>query len=331
MLRTLADRATAASPLPLVTTPEARALGIRVASRHWLRVRPGVHVARESYLALPRWQRYAVRVHAFVRTHPRSVLCAESAAVLHGLPLFGEARSIHVLAGPGEKSRRFGDVEVHSSVDDRDVVDVDGIRCTTFLDTAVDLTRVLPPAKAVAVADAAIAPFQGGMLTRSSADAILDTQRSSRGRGRARWAWSASDEHAESPGESVSRVVIAWCGFETPELQRTFMYEDAIDRADFHFASCRVIGEADGWGKYGLTGTDDAALRLAEEKRREDRLRRHGHPVARWDLADAWRVTPLRSALLAAGVPLVRAPQQAMLASLRHSPREVATTHTQPR
>lgn len=322
-MQTLSDRAAVTSPVPLIASAEMRMLGLRAANPRLRRVRSGVHARRDLYDALRPWQRYAARVHSFARTHPDAVLCLESAAVLHGLPHFGEAALIHVLADAGEKSRRFGDVAVHSSVDPRGVTSIAGIHCTDLLDTAVDLTRVLSPAKGLAVADSAMSPFQGGDVQRSAAEDILASQASSRGRARARWAWANADERSESPGESVSRAVIAWCGFETPELQTEFAYEGARDRVDFFFPSSRAIGEADGWVKYDLDDPDAAAQRLADEKRREDRLRRNGHPIARWDLADAWKVDPVRVALLAAGVPLVRTPQEGMLATLSLSRREL--------
>lgn len=330
-MQTLADRAFVTSPVPLIVSAEMRMLGMRATNARLRRVRSGVHARRNLYDELRPWQRYAARVHAFARTHPDAVLCLESAAVLHGLPQFGETALIHVLADAGEKSRRFGDVAVHSSADPRGVTSIAGIHCTDILHTAVDLTRALSPAKGLAVADGAMSPFQGGDVQRSTAEQVLDGQVSSRGRARARWAWANADERSESPGESVSRAVIGWCGFETPQLQAEFSYEGSHDRADFFFPSSRAIGEADGWAKYDLDDPDAAAQRLADEKRREDRLRRNGHPIARWNLGDAWKVDPLRSALLAADVPLVRPPQQGMLASLKRSAREVPLRRPAPR
>ena len=142
------------------------------------------------------------------------------------------------------------------------------------------------------------------------------SQRTRRGNARLRWLWEHADGASESPGESVSRAVIGWAGFERPELQREFRYEGYLDRADFFFAKKRVIGESDGWQKYALHDPDAAARLLAEEKRREDRLRRNGHPFARWDLSDAWRVDPLVRALRATGMRPVRHPDAAFLATL---------------
>lgn len=319
----LSDRAALTSPVPLVTAAESRALGIRIRAATHVRVRSGIHAPRAAYLALKPWERYAVRVHAFARAHPDLPLCLESAAVAWGLPHFGETKDIHAYNPARSRSRRFGDVAVHTSSDVRSVERQGGLLVTSLLDTASDLTRVLPLAEALAVADAAISPAQGGLLSLTQLREHASAQGMSRGSGRQRWLWERADGRSESPGESISRAVIEWCGYEDPELQQTFHYEGAEDRVDFHFASVRAIGESDGWGKYDLDDPEKAARLLMDEKHREDRLRRHDHPFARWVLSDAWRVAPLRRSLSAAGVPLVRPPQSAMLATLQLRPRAV--------
>lgn len=317
-------RATTRSPLPLVTAAEARVLRLAVSGPGFARVRRGVYVDAAAAARLAPWQRYALRVHAFALAHPDAVLCLESAAVLLGLPLFGETRDIHVFDPDRTASRRFGDVCVHTSTDARGIVRVDGILCTSPTDAVVDLARVLPPAQALAVVDAAISPRQGGMLVVDDLRERAASQVSRRGVARLAWVWAHADTRAESPGESVSRAVIRWCGFEDPVLQAEFRYEGVTDRTDFLFPTSRTVGESDGWGKYGIGDNDaleGAALRFRDEKRREDRLRRAGHPVARWEMADAVRVEPLATALQRAYVRLVRPRDRAGLATLRHTPR----------
>lgn len=322
-----AQRAVTRAPLPFVTIKEGRMLGIRLSSPEYLRVRSGIYVNRAQYVALPSWKRYAVRVHAFVRKHPDAVLCLESAAVILGIPYFNEPKDIHVYDPERAASRRFGDVVVHTSDDPRMVGSAGSILTTSPMDTAVDLIRMLPPAQGLAVADAAIAPAQGGFSDLAELRALSEAQRNRRGRARLRWVWSHADARAESPAESVSRAVIGWCGFEHPELQREFEYEGARDRVDFLFPSTGAIGEADGWGKYELDDPNKAAQHLRDEKRREDRLRRHGHPFSRWDLADAWRVNPLANALRAARVPIVRPREHAFLTTISQRPREKHPQH----
>ncbi|MFT4259298.1 hypothetical protein [Microbacterium sp.] len=319
----LSARATTASPIDLLTSAETRLLRIDTSSPRLIRVRRGVYADREEYQGLTGAKRYAVRVHAFVRAHPDAILCLESAAVVLGLPSFGETRDIHMYSPERRRSRRFGDVVVHTSQDARRVERIDGVRVTSMLDTVADLARVLPPARAIAVVDSAIAPAQGGMLTLDELRAHVRPQVNRRGILRLEWTWDNASALSESPPESLSRVVIDWNGFETPILQQVFHYEGFEDRADFYFEGSRTIGESDGWQKYELDEPVKAAKHLADEKRREDRLRRHRHPFARWDQADAWRSTPLRNALLAAGVEIVRPAQTEMLRTLSDRSRDV--------
>jgi hypothetical protein len=319
----LADRAAAVSPLPLLTPAECRMLGIPLSPQRLHRVRRGVYVDRSEYGRLPPWSKYAVRVHAFALKHPDAALAFESAGVLHGLPQFGQTRDVHVFDPDRSRSRRFGDVVVHTSADPREIVRVHGVHATAIVDAVVDLGRVLPPARSLAVMDSAISAAQGGSTTLEELRQRADDQVNARGRGLLRWLFSRVDGAAESPSESVSRAVIEWCGFEVPELQKEFRYDGWLDRTDFFFPSTSTIGEADGWQKYHLGDPEEAVQRLADEKRREDRLRRHGHPFARWELADAWKVEPLVRILLAAQVKRVSHPQHPMLASLRRSPRDV--------
>lgn len=322
-MQKLTEHAAKESPLPLVTVEEARMLGIRVHSSTYRRIRRGVYVDDAAFTALQPWQRYALRVHAFIRRHPDAVLCMESAAVPLGLPLFGETRDIHVFDPALRTSQRYGDVCVHTSQDPREITDLGGVLLTSPLDTTVDLARVLQPARALAVADALLADSDDPDSLRNALRTRSDQQVNSRGRARLAWVWDHADSRAESPAESVSRAVIEWSGFEAPVLQREFFYEGAEDRVDFFWRSGAIIGEADGWAKYGLGDPEKAAKRLADEKRREDRLRRHHHPFARWDLSDAWRVDPLCRALSAAGVQRKHPIQHGMLQTLRSRAREV--------
>lgn len=321
MVRALSTVPPIAPPIPLITTARARMLGVSVSTATHHRVRSGVHADRGAWRALPPWQQYAVRVHAHAVKNPTATHCLESAAAFHGLPLFGHPRDIHVYDPECAASRWFGDIAVHASIDPREVTTVAGFSVTSLVDTVVDLARVLPPAHALAVADAAVSLKQGRRCTVDELRERANEQANRRGRARLQWLWPRIDGRAESVGESVSRAVIEWCGFEEPELQREFHYEGYTDRVDFYFRSVRVIGESDGYEKYRSDDADESARLMIEEKRREDRLRRHEGGFARWDLAGALAVAPLREALVHAAVPQLRPPQRDLLATLRDASR----------
>lgn len=315
-------------PCPIVLFPvrDESLSGIRLrrSSGH-VRVRPGVYAPAEDWQALRPWERYLARVHAFALAHPDAVFCLESAAVLLGLPIFGEPTDVHVFDPRRDRGRRCGDVSVHEGENGKAVVGVGGLLVTSVADTTLDLLRVLPPAFALAVGDAA-ARHPGAASSPDALRSIADAQTNRRGRGRLEWVLPRIDARSESVGESVSRAVIEWCGYPAPRLQQTFRYEGAEDRSDFFFPEERVIGEADGYGKY-LSGASAAPRRLRDEKTREDRLRRHVRGFARWDYADAMRATPLDEKLARAGVRRIRPPQPALLATLRSHPRSSPRAH----
>ncbi|WP_434810624.1 hypothetical protein [Microbacterium sp. bgisy189] len=305
------------TPLALVTAADARLAGIAVSSSRFHRVRSGVYVDAAAWRALAPWQRYEVRVAAFLRRHPDAVLSHESAAVAHGLPCFSETRDIHVFDPDRTASRRFGDVCVHTAADGRDITNLGGIRATSLSDTTLDLVRALPLGFGLAVADAAL---------RTGADAsdLIDRaaeQLTVRGRARVGWVLPRADRLAESPGESISRAGMEVGGFERPELQVVFTYEGFVDRVDFEFPSVGGIGESDGWGKYDLSDPAAAERHLRNEKRREDRLRRHHPRFARWDYGDSCRVTPMCRALVSSGIPQRYPGSPALAATLTRNPR----------
>ena len=286
------------------------------------RIRPGVYVRKERWDALQPWERYRLRVLAFARTWTSPVFCLESAAVLQGLPIFGEPTHIHVLSTDG-RSWSEGDVVVHGHRDERGQADATGVTVTALADTAVDLARVLPPAYALAVVDAAarILSARGETIDVSERGRAQVDRRGVR---QLDWVQARATPISESVGEAVSRAVIEWLGYETPVLQQEFTYEGETDRSDFYWRRLRVVGESDGYGKYDAD--DPAAMKghFIREKKREDRMRRHRGGFARWDWGDTLRFEPLDQKLRATGLVPVHPRQSLMLRTLAANPRSFA-------
>lgn len=275
-----------------------------------LALRRGVYVDAAEWARLAPWERYLARVHALALVRPASVFARESAAALLGLPVFGEPPRIHVHEPGWNVSAAFGDVVVHTSSDDRQIEEAGGIQLLSLRETVVDLARSLPPAFGLAAADAALT------LGMDSAD-LSDRNEErcdGRGRRRAEWVLRNADPRAESVGESVSRAVMGWLGFAAPVLQKEFVAEGHRDRADFWWPDVRVVGESDGWSKYG---TSDPSEALRAEKQREDRIRRQVAGFARWEWRDVMDAARLSRILRSAGVPIVRRADHAMLGTLR--------------
>ncbi|SDH06318.1 hypothetical protein [Microbacterium pygmaeum] len=282
-------------------------------------VRRGVYLEAKVWAGMKPWERYAARVEALALMWDAPVFCLESAAVRLGVPLFGEPRDIHVVDSSG-KSRRYGDVVVHATSDDLEVMTTGGVSTTSYVDTALALCRVLPPAFALAVADKALRSQTA--LNGTPTFGVMGRERADRrGLRQLDWIDARATATAESVGESVSRAVIEWLGFEAPELQVEFFHEGARDRSDFYFRRRRIVAESDGYGKYDAHDPESAKAHFVREKIREDRLRRHEGGFARWDWADTLRSSPLGDKLHAAGLTTVRPREFALLRTLRHNPR----------
>lgn len=116
--------------------------------------------------------------------------------------------------------------------------------------------------------------------TREELRAVAEACRRSSGVARARAVASFADAGAESPLESISRVAFHEYGLPRPLLQAII---GGYERADFLWDSYRVIGDADGLGKY----TSPEVLR--REKEREQSIAQLGFTTFRWTWRDAYR------------------------------------------
>lgn len=277
------------------------------------RIRPGVYAASDAWQSLAPWERYLADVHAVALTHPDAVFSHRAAAALRGVAIGGQ-RDVDVL-DPRGTSRRSGGIRRHTTVENREVEEVGGFLMTTAAETIVDLARTTSPAEGVAFADALL------RLDRHASPeqlrAINESRSSSRHRNRARWALTRTTGTPESVLESVSLAVIEWGGFETPELQVRFHHEGTDDRVDFFWRGSRIIGEADGHGKYTI-GQKESSRTLREEKKRESRLLRNVGPILRWGWDETIAGDPLLRLLARGGVPRPTRPDTMMLATLRH-------------
>lgn len=310
------DDAIAALPPGVVLARDGAAAGVgcdalrrAVGSGQLVRVRSGAYVRSTEWASARPETRHRMAVDAASRQLAAPVFCHESAAAVWGLPLVGADDGVHVLGPAGADGSRAGlgtraGVTRHAARPDVRVVDRDGLRVTSPVDTVLavaasrDLRRSLP------VADAAV---RAGLVTREDLARGASARDRTRGVRRMRVVAHLADGRAESAGESVSRARIHLDGFVQPDLQVPFVRRGAVvARVDFWWAGPRVVGEFDGRKKYRVDGVDDRRAledRLWDEKRREDRLRDAGLRVVRWTWQDAWRPGPLAALLRSASVP----------------------------
>ena len=168
----------------------------------------------------------------------------------------------------------LGDVHV-VDYDDADVVDVAGVPVLAGARLVLDCCDVLAPDSALAVADAALAPRAHHPCRpadrAASAVHAVARRRSDRRAGR---------RAGRPPGRELVRVelaVVAAGGRVAAAPAAGGLHRQARPRARVDMLFDRVVGEADGAGKYDEPGA------LFAEKQREDWLRDvHRLEVVRW-------------------------------------------------
>lgn len=278
-----------------------------VAAKTLHRVHRGWYVDRAAWNTAHVEQRHLLRVHAAARTlrTTGTAMIRCSAAVLWGFPLLLQADPtwVHV-AGDGldgwtrQRGAKLARHEIR--IPPEDVTRVDGIACTTFDRTVLDMMLSAPRFSAVGVVDAAMRRvawddrrhaydedraerWRSGMWRR------LDRMKGYRGIAQARWALGFGDGRADGPGESKSRVLLSDLGFAPLRLQVAIPGPEGTTYwTDFGLDSVPAWGEFDGDIKYfdptmakGKTPKEV----LHAEKDREAWIRQTtGRPVARWGM-----------------------------------------------
>ena len=314
---------------------EARQVQRASASGAIHRVRRGAYVDRAVWDAAGARGRYLLHLRAVAatrRTPP--VFSLTSAAALHGLPVMGRSSTMVHVSSEAPGHSRNG-IAQHLVRPGSSTVTVDGLQCTSLVDTLADLavsasfaSAVVSIAHALHTAARSALPAGEWMLPESVAAAsaaaalresvrmVLETCAPVRGRRRALQIVDFSTHLSDSPGESVSRSNMHLLGFPPPELQHPFFdYLGLIGWGDFWWEHLRLLGEFDGENKYTnplfLAGRT-AAQAVIDEKWREDRIRATDAGVSRWGWSTATDLSALYAKLSSAGLRPVAARPKAL-------------------
>ncbi|MGQ0574550.1 MAG: type IV toxin-antitoxin system AbiEi family antitoxin domain-containing protein [Pseudonocardia sp.] len=279
-------------PGALRHTDELRSAGFTVAELGRMRHDGTLsRLRRGSYVVGPCPDDPALRHGLLVRAtaqrlSDQAVVSHVSAAVLHGLPVWGlPLGRVHATRGRRSGARSSDRVCVHTAPVGRDeVTAIDGITVTGLARTVVDVARRVPFEQAVVVADAALRTG----LAHDELDGALARAAGWQGVPTARRAVRFADGRSESVGESRSRVAIARAGLPAPVLQWEIRTARGVRRTDFGWPDLRTVGEFDGRVKYGrlLRPGQDAGDAVFAEKLREDEVRDEDIAMVRWTWAD---------------------------------------------
>ncbi|CAH0217047.1 endonuclease domain-containing protein [Microbacterium sp. Bi128] len=237
------------APSPAFTITEAEAAGLSpstLRSAAWsspfrgMRVVPGSHDERQ-------------RVGALLRALPDlAFCCGPTSAVLQGLPLpwtlAASAMDTPVVGMPRAhvRIRRPGVIGRRLDVRDEDVIEVDGIRCSSPLRTWAELAERLSAAELTALTDHLLARRRP-LCTREELEVMHRRFIGGRGSKVRRLAIDLSVDGSESPKESELRVLLVMAGLPAPECNvEIFDGHRFVARVDLLYRHARLVIEYDG-------------------------------------------------------------------------------------
>lgn len=265
-------------------------------------IRRGFVVPTDDWLAadVDVRRRWALRVAA--TAWPGAFGSHDTVAVLWGLPdyrvrLDGDPPRTHLTRAG--RARQDGWIHVHGC-DTRPeaVAELDGIPVTSLIRTAIDMCATRSMRTSLVFMDAAmrrqIELDRGPVGIRQDAidprvralvaarfDAAVASYTRHRWVTHVRQAVRWADPAAETVLESLSRAAMIERCLPLPRCGVPLVGDDGRTYwADFWWDDARLVGEADGLGKYGDPGA------LVREKRREEALAGRVNGFVRWGMAE---------------------------------------------
>lgn len=254
-----------------------------------VRVRRGAFVSGECWAAATPSEQFRLRAIAIARSRPGDALSHHAALAVHGLPLWAQDPTrIDLVTGTRRGSSRNG-LHLHPSAG-LEVVTVDGVPVVTVARSVVRSCLTMGVECAVVAGDAAL---RSGQVTIEELYVEVALLTPHEGRARAAECVLRMDGRSESPGESRTRLILQDHGLEC-ESQVELRDPSGRFVARVDLLAEGVVVEFDGRMKYRADAADqadpDAVGRVVWlEKRREDDIRRLGHPVERVVWADLER------------------------------------------
>lgn len=263
------------------------ALRRRLKTGEVIRPFPGMVVRADRWKALEKTPRAQWRYvqNAYRGLHPEEILCSYSAALEYGLWVsksqLGKMHVVRPLPSQVEITRTMHRHYVPSG----EIVNNHGVKMTSLMRTVLDCSLAASFPEALAIVDSALRYCN---LDLQEYRQFVHQHAAGRaGASRARAAARFADGRSENGGESIVRGKIIELGYVAPVgLQVEFLdpvSKNAEFRVDMLFErvdGSEIIGEVDGWEKYGESPKTTKEA-LIKERQRESHLTALGIPVMR--------------------------------------------------
>lgn len=213
---------------------------------------------------------------------PSSVLTSHTAALVHGCTAADDG-AIHVLTGYERQVRRRNDIVFHQgTVDDNDVLELDGFRVMALEAVIADMLCTVARPTALACADQALAELMPQFRGEFRAEVAhrIRIRSDPRGRRRAGVLLDLATGLPESPAESAMLLALFDGGLPMPQPQYPVRDLDGRERyrLDFAWEEPKIALEYDGYEAHVGRERLDAA--------RDEDLRRRGWTVIRATAGD---------------------------------------------
>ncbi len=269
------------------TTGQLRSIEVDEAAAARL-VRAGslVRLRRGLYVSGPTWrtaspeQRLALCARAALLGRPGSAASHGSAAVLHGLPLWGVPTSLVDLVCTTPRRRVRSGIRLHPWPEGVAAESVEGASVLPVGVAIVQVALEHGAVPALVCLDRALHEERVTSDALTAAGEALGLGR--RSRRRLERVVAAGDPACESVGETRTRVLLIDLGLPVRSQVEIRDEDGFVGRVDF-LVGDRVVVEFDGMVKYAGA---DGRHALQAEKAREDRLRAAGYVVVRLVWAD---------------------------------------------
>ena len=205
---------------PVFTRADARALGWSDSALTRAVAAGRLVAVRRGCLAAPGPDEPRAAAIAAARARIGSVVSHRSALLMHGLPVVGRPPALPEITVRPDGTGTAHAAHLHrATLPCADLVDIDGVPVTAVARTLVDVGRSCPVAVAVAAIDAAL---HSDLVEPDQLDEVVLRCANWPGIRRALRALRHADGRAESPLESVSRLVLDRLGVPAPGLQASF-------------------------------------------------------------------------------------------------------------
>lgn len=261
--------------------PDVRA---RVRAGTWRRVHRGAYVdtphssdGSDGFDGFDGFARLALgrAVAIALRSTTELTFSHTTAALLWGLPAVVDDDAAHVTQISKPTTQDRGVRRHVNTLSPTDRTTRLGLPVTTLERTLIDCAMTLGPRAGLVIADAAL---------RAGADIevcerLLAARAGHRGVVGGRAVVEFADAGAESPGESLTRLVLLRAGLPRPQTQIPVSTPNGLFWADLGWEEWRLLVEYDGRTKYTANGP--AVEAVLAERRRQDAIEEVGYRVLR--------------------------------------------------